>query len=975
MAEALSQKELDELLGKKPEGEKDSHENKEEEKKTGVFEDSEGNKEFWKNGEMYAKKFTDGRFIKFRDGKQKELGEETSKEVLNTEGNKKREEELSAGSTSEVGKSKTKEEAVITENIPWSFGLEQEEKISETKKEEPENKGVSENEAQRIINKEKESAFLDIDRDLLERNPARYFEKNIEMNRNILKRLKLGEDVLGKITNKSHQDRRIATTERKIKEDTEVLEYLNSKTVSEKKNEVELMGERSLKLEEPIQQEKVIRKEQPPIKMDFKGEKKKKRGFLSIFKKSKNKKENNADTLKIEEKSENNLSKVEPQKELEKETEDTIETKEAHSETETSLIKKRNAYIQTYGEWKVSHKNEKEEKKQKLDSLYKEYRDERVKSAKQEYEKKKQELEKNGKTGEELEKELKLFQVGELFNKYVLEEENILNGKKIEAFPKRERGIIKRGIDKWIQLPKVARWAISASVATGIAVGAGVVGVGAAAGYATTRFARGVMGGTAAIGTNAAFTGLFSTWDKITGYNKKQEQEFENIKKSDDFVKFFSQNLEKIEKLREDKAKREKRKEIAKLIGSAGAGIFVGMEAGSILHHLDVAFGTHLGTGVEHVSGGKTDDIVNETPPQKNIADIFDQNSKFLEQMKEGAKRFNDEQMRIAELATVHKGEGAWHAVYRQFEDQVQHNQNLGKFGLKPEDLDNAEKVKHALNKATQEFLEENGYIKPDGSIEEWVKTPGTKIFVNEAYGSPRASADNLMEHKNIGSAIKSETPEPTMHDTLTEIKPKGIDIPDTPVEMGTPFTNAGAFINTNESLIQEAGKSIETNFDHIKHMTLADQEKFFADSVTLQKNLDMYENAIKEIKKSGVDQFGKMGNIERLTEKMDLVKNIQEKMAQLQEFHEKFKNAYEGIVQDSGLSMNEYIRDVLTGSEGKQMKVVDLVHDLNIGALKQNLEPLGNFVFDKIDPYNIKEQYAMTVDEFIQKVAQEQAE
>ena len=27
------------------------------------------------------------------------------------------------------------------------------------------------------------------------------------------------------------------------------------------------------------------------------------------------------------------------------------------------------------------------------------------------------------------------------------------------------------------------------------------------------------------------------------------------------------------------------------------------------------------------------------------------------------------------------------------------------------------------------------------------------------------------------------------------------------------------------------------------------------------------------------------------------------------------------------------------------------------------------------IDPYNIKEQYAMTVDEFIQKVAQEQAE
>src|SRR3989344_2381585 len=70
-----------------------------------------------------------------------------------------------------------------------------------------------------------------------------------------------------------------------------------------------------------------------------------------------------------------------------------------------------------------------------------------------------------------------------------------------------------------------------------------------------------------------------------------------------------------------------------------------------------------------------------------------------------------DDMNRIGELATVKKGEGVWDVVRRQFKDMVDHKQNLERFGLKPEDLNDAGKVRAALNRETANYLIEEKYL------------------------------------------------------------------------------------------------------------------------------------------------------------------------------------------------------------------------------------------------------------------------
>lgn len=78
-------------------------------------------------------------------------------------------------------------------------------------------------------------------------------------------------------------------------------------------------------------------------------------------------------------------------------------------------------------------------------------------------------------------------------------------------------------------------------------------------------------------------------------------------------------------------------------------------------------------------------------------------------------------------LAAIQKGEGVWHAVYRQLQEQLK--TNPAKFNLKPEDLDNPAKVKAVLNKETMRILLENKIIKPDGT-EIRIRDVGTKVIL-----------------------------------------------------------------------------------------------------------------------------------------------------------------------------------------------------------------------------------------------------
>jgi len=89
----------------------------------------------------------------------------------------------------------------------------------------------------------------------------------------------------------------------------------------------------------------------------------------------------------------------------------------------------------------------------------------------------------------------------------------------------------------------------------------------------------------------------------------------------------------------------------------------------------------------------------------------------------------------LEELATVKKGEGVWHAVYRQLKAQFENDQNkfmekYGKnYGLKPEDLNNHSKIRSVLIKETNDILVKNKIIKPDGT-EIRISEPGTKVIL-----------------------------------------------------------------------------------------------------------------------------------------------------------------------------------------------------------------------------------------------------
>lgn len=98
------------------------------------------------------------------------------------------------------------------------------------------------------------------------------------------------------------------------------------------------------------------------------------------------------------------------------------------------------------------------------------------------------------------------------------------------------------------------------------------------------------------------------------------------------------------------------------------------------------------------------------------------------------------EAARIAELATVKKGEGAWQPVRRQFYERMRLRPS--EFGLTPEqaaklpqnleDLGKGTKATKILDGKTFETLQRGGYIKPDGTTRVGISRPGIKIVLDE---------------------------------------------------------------------------------------------------------------------------------------------------------------------------------------------------------------------------------------------------
>ncbi len=114
---------------------------------------------------------------------------------------------------------------------------------------------------------------------------------------------------------------------------------------------------------------------------------------------------------------------------------------------------------------------------------------------------------------------------------------------------------------------------------------------------------------------------------------------------------------------------------------------------------------------------------------------------------------------KYAELAIIKKGEGVWHAVYRQLENNLRENPE--KFGLKSEDLNNTAKIKTILNQQAGKLLVEQGYIKPDGS-EIRITKPGVKVFLD---------ADNKIKIEGVGKTVYEFPSEEISHEVLEKVE------------------------------------------------------------------------------------------------------------------------------------------------------------------------------------------------------------
>lgn len=357
---------------------------------------------------------------------------------------------------------------------------------------------------------------------------------------------------------------------------------------------------------------------------------------------------------------------------------------------------------------------------------------------------KKADLEKEGKSGEALEKELAAYKFTELYSKIFLEEKQFLQNAKIEGWPPKEKSILRKGLDLWMRQGKYTRLLISTSLLTGVSIATGGLaagGIGAATLFAGSRYAKGLTSAFIAQGVGKGVDWAFS---KIFIDKLKKEAEEAEEKSKEEFSKgeLTMDSIEAIEMNRRQMSEKLEKSERTKILTKGTAMIIAGAGASIGLNWLENAYAGSLKSATPE-----------EMPPEeaekfKSYEDVSSRHN--VDALKEVAQVRAEailEEQHIENLATIKPGEGAWNAVYRQLENKL--DKNPAQFGFKAEDLDSAAKFKF-LTQETNKILVENGYINPDGS-EIRIAKSGIKIFLE---------ADNKIKPIDEGLVYEWTKPE-----------------------------------------------------------------------------------------------------------------------------------------------------------------------------------------------------------------------
>lgn len=408
-----------------------------------------------------------------------------------------------------------------------------------------------------------------------------------------------------------------------------------------------------------------------------------------------------------------------------------------------SLEEKRNAYIEGYQKflreaprWRSAVRRifgteyKEDDLPEDLKKLKAEYDEAKYAYCKDLIAAKKADLEKEGKSSEALDKELAAYKFTELYSKIFLEERDLLQKAKIEAWPPKEKGIFRRGLDLWMRQGRGTRILISTAALTGISIATGGVasaGIGAAAIFAGSRYVKGFASAIMAQGVGKGVNWVFSKSfiDRV----KKEIEETEQ-KSKEEFSKseMTLESIKAIEARRQQLTEKLAKREIAKVIAKAGAMIGTGVGASIGLNMLENTYAGEVKSFLGIAEKPRAPEMSPEEYAKfKSYENVSARHN--VEALKDAAKVRAEailEEQHIENLATIKPGEGAWNAIYRQLENQL--DKNPKKFGLKPEDLDSAAKFKF-LTQETNKILTDNGYIKPDG-MEIRIAKPGVKVFL-----------------------------------------------------------------------------------------------------------------------------------------------------------------------------------------------------------------------------------------------------
>lgn len=572
----------------------------------------------------------------------------------------------------------------------------------------------------------------------------------------------------------------------------------------------------------------------------------------------------------------------------------------------------------------------------------------------------------------------------DLYRKYVVDEENILARAKVENWPPKEKTIFRKALEQWSRIPKPARWAISAAVTTGIALGVGGVTFGGGLALFGYKFGRAALSTFSVLGTERlAAIGL----KKLKTNYVEGAQYIDTHNES--IINDFNGARERYREALELKAKQERRHNIAKFLLAGAVGIAVTGVANAMEHSLGFESGASITKTPEDAppSGGSGASVAHlSSADQQQFEDYSDQlmrakkvaTDKILQAeetrlrlinlrlAKEAATLAAEQEKtaeHLAELATVQKGEGVWQAVYRQYKDQLEANPKS--FGVT--NIDDAEEVRRVLNHETATFLHENHLIAEKGG--ETFVTPGTKVFI-EPDGTAQIDGDvqlRWQQGKLVSSEDAWKAVAPHADEFEAERMPLG-HVDSRHLIYGPEEDTVPRASHSAEDAIERYGQKQQLETIPAMYMKPEDAFKEIADQTRItgemntifdQNSLYVQENVYRAVSENAQRRLEYMASrgIDLFSHR-EATEGLSDAIHDMQSTYEHTRDMFYKTIERMGLDMRDYREAIF-----EKKVTVAMLFDTPEASLADPFKPLVKMVRD-YEPHG--GECAMLVDDFL---------